>query len=68
MPFEKGVRKPPRRAAGKEVNGMDIKTIDDLKMSLFEFVKRAAAEGATAEEVKALPAVASVLIALMGCS
>ncbi len=36
----------------------------EFELSLFEFVKRAAGEGATAEEVKALPAVTWALVKL----
>lgn len=36
--------------------------IDEFKLALFEFVKRAALKNATAEEVEALPAVARVLM------
>ncbi len=34
--------------------------IEEFEFALFEFVKRAASEGATAEEVQALPAVAEL--------
>lgn len=40
---------------------MDKDQIDEFELALFEFVKRASKEGATAEEVEALPAVARVL-------
>ena len=40
---------------------MDKDQIDEFELALFEFVKRASKEGATAEEVDALPAVARVL-------
>lgn len=36
--------------------------IDEFELTLFEFVKRASKESATAEEVEALPAVARVLM------
>ena len=42
---------------------MEVK--EQLKKALLEFVERASKANATAEEVKALPAVASVLAALM---
>lgn len=41
---------------------MDKNQIDEFELALFEFVKRAAEKGATAEEVEALPAVARVLV------
>lgn len=44
---------------------MTKEEISKLELVLFEFVKRAAAEGATAEEVEALPAVAEVLLGLL---
>lgn len=40
---------------------MDKDQIDEFELALLEFVKRASKEGATAEEVEALPAVARVL-------
>lgn len=40
---------------------MDESQIDEFELALFEFVKRASKEGATAEEVVTLPAVARVL-------
>ena len=40
---------------------MDKDQIYEFEIALFEFVKRASAYGATAEEVEALPAVAKVL-------
>lgn len=40
---------------------MDKNQIDEFELALFEFVKRASKEGATVEEVEALPAVARVL-------
>ncbi|MCI8828507.1 MAG: hypothetical protein HFE98_06595 [Ruminiclostridium sp.] len=40
--------------------------IDEFELILFEFVKRATQKGATAEEVEALPAVARVLMELLG--
>ncbi len=39
---------------------------DEFELALFEFVKRAAGENATAEEVDALPAVAQVLAKMLG--
>lgn len=39
--------------------------IREFKLALPEFVKRAAAKGATAEEVEALPAVAEALTKLL---
>lgn len=45
---------------------MTDEMIEEIKVSLYEFVKRAASEGATAEEVQALPAVANTLMTLMG--
>ncbi len=39
---------------------------DEFELVLFKFVKRAAREDATAEEVEALPAVAQVLSKLLG--
>lgn len=41
---------------------MTKEQIDEFKLSLFNFVKRAASKDATAEEVEALPAVARVLM------
>lgn len=41
---------------------MDCKQIDEFRLALLEFVKRAAEKGATAEEVEALPSVAEVLV------
>lgn len=41
---------------------MDKNQIDEFELALLEFVKRASKEGATAEEVEALPAVAEALI------
>jgi len=38
---------------------------DEFELALFEFVKRAAGQGATAEEVEALPTVAQVLMELL---
>ncbi len=38
---------------------------DEFELALFEFVKRAAGEDATAAEVEALPAVAQVLTELL---
>ena len=49
----------PERRQGGEV--VDKNQIDEFELALFEFVKRASKEGATAEEVEALPAVARVL-------
>ncbi len=40
---------------------MTKEQIDEFELCLFEFVKRATAKDATAEEVEALPAVARVL-------
>lgn len=40
---------------------MDAERMNEFELALFEFVKRATKEGATAEEVEALPAVAQVL-------
>lgn len=45
---------------------MDKNQIDEFELALLEFVKRASKEGATAEEVVTLPAVARVLMALWG--
>lgn len=45
---------------------MDKNRVDEFELALFEFVKRVSKEGATAEEVVALPAVARVLMALWG--
>lgn len=39
--------------------------INEFRFALLEFVKRAAKESATAEEVEALPAVAQVLTRLI---
>lgn len=44
---------------------MDEQEIREFKLALLEFVKRAAAKGATAEEVEALPAVADALTKLL---
>lgn len=44
---------------------MNKEQIDEFELVLFEFVKRAAKESATAEEVEALPAVARVLKELL---
>lgn len=44
---------------------MSDEQIKELELVLFEFVKRAASEKATAAEVEALPAVASVLAGLV---
>lgn len=44
-----------------EVNRMNKEQITEFNAVLLEFVKRAAAKGATVEEVEALPAVAQVL-------
>lgn len=41
---------------------MDKDQIYEFELALFEFVKRAAREDATAEEVEVLPAVAGVLV------
>ena len=41
---------------------MTDKQINEFELVLFEFVKRSSKEGATAEEVEALPAVARVLL------
>lgn len=41
---------------------MNAEQINEFRLSLLEFVKRAAEKGATAEEVEALPAVARVLV------
>lgn len=41
---------------------MTKEEVTKFELVLFEFVKRAATEGATAEEVEALPAVARVLV------
>ncbi len=38
---------------------------NEFELTLFEFVKRAAAKEATAAEVEALPAVAQVLMELL---
>ncbi len=40
---------------------MSCDEIHELERALLEFIKRAAKEGATAEEVKALPEVVQVL-------
>lgn len=40
---------------------MDKDQINEFELALFEFVKRASKEGATAAEVEALPAVARML-------
>lgn len=50
----------------KEVRDVNEEQIKELELALFEFVKRASKENATAEEVDALPAVARVLIGLLG--
>jgi len=52
-----------QRARGGEA--MTKEQIDEFELTLFKFVKRAAGEGATAEEVEALPAVARVLMELL---
>ena len=44
---------------------MTAEQIRELELALFEFVKRASKEGATAAEVEALPAVAQTLIKLL---
>lgn len=41
---------------------MERNQINEFELALFEFVKRASKEGATAAEVEALPAVARVLV------
>lgn len=41
---------------------MDEQQVDEFRQALLEFVKRAAAKGATAEEVEVLPAVADALV------
>lgn len=51
--------------AKREVNIMSDEQIKELELTLFDFVKRAAGEKATAEEVEALPAVAAVLAGLI---
>ena len=44
---------------------MTDEQIRELELALFEFVKRASKEGATAAEVEALPAVSQTLIKLL---
>lgn len=45
---------------------MDDNDIHEFEFALFEFVKKASQKDATAEEVEALPAVAKVLMDLLG--
>lgn len=44
---------------------MDKKELREFRLALLEFVKRASKNGATAEEVEALPAVADALTHLI---
>ena len=44
---------------------MGREQIDEFELALFKFVKRASEKDAAAEEVEALPAVASVLVELL---
>ncbi len=45
---------------------MEQEQRNEFELALFEFVKRATKESATAEEVEALPAVAQVLARMLG--
>lgn len=56
-------RERPRHTAALEGSDpMSSEEIKEFELTLLDFVKRAASEKATAEEVEALPAVAQVLV------
>ena len=50
------------QSENEEVGEVTKEQIDEFKLALLEFVKRASKKEATVEEVEALPAVARVLM------
>ena len=65
MPLSSGATPENGRETGFGVKGGEDLTeqqINEFRLALLEFVKRAAEKGATAEAVEALPAVARVLL------